>query len=249
MAAHRTQRAATYPTRSVVGASLLMAFAMGSCGDDHTHNRTLTPDQEQGGQQHSHADHAFTNEHSVEEMAHQFESPERDSTQKPQEVVRLMGDLHGKTVMDIGAGTGYFAVRFAAAGAHVIAADVSDQFQAYLKQRLESDGIVNVELRKTPYGSPLLRDAEADIVFIANTYHHIENRTDYFAKVKRGLKETGELVVVDYFRAELPKEIQAPPMEMRVSVDEAMFELRKAGFTSFHVELDLLPFQYILKAR
>lgn len=96
---------------------------------------------------------------------------------------------------------------------------------------------------------PALKDKEADIVFIANTYHHIENRVDYFEKVKRGLKTNGEPVVLDYFKAEFTEEIQAPAMGMRASADEVVFELKRAGFSSFEVEVNLLPYQYIIKAK
>ena len=151
--------------------------------------------------------------------------------------------------MDIGAGTGYYAMKFAAKGANVIAADVSESFQNYLKQRIEKKNIKNIELRKTPFDNPLLKDNEADIVFIANTYHHIENRTDYFSKVKKKFKTNGELVVVDYFNTELPKGVTAPPMEMRVSIDQVVFELKKSGFSSFEIAVDMLPYHYIIRAK
>ncbi len=38
-------------------------------------------------------------------------------------------------------------------------------------------------------------------------------------------------------------------MNMRASVDEAIFELKQAGFASFEVEVNLLPYQYIIKAK
>jgi len=43
--------------------------------------------------------------------------------------------------------------------------------------------------------------------------------------------------------------VQAPAMGMRASVGEIVFELNNAGFTSFEVELNLLPYQYIIKAK
>ncbi|PIF46288.1 methyltransferase family protein [Chryseobacterium sp. 52] len=198
---------------------------------------------------HSHTQNAFSDKDAVTKMAKNFESAERDAMQQPYKVIQYLGNIKGKKIMDIGAATGYFSVKLAANGADVIAADVSEELQAYLKNRMEKEKIRNMELRKVPYDSPLLKDKEVDIVFIANTYHHIDNRTEYFAKVKKGLKPDGKLVILDFFKAEFTDKIQAPPMGMRVSVDEVVFELRKAGFTSFEVEVKLLPYQYIIKVK
>ncbi len=205
-----------------------------------------THHQQQG---HGHSRHAFSDRNAIAQMAANFESAERDSMQQPNKVIRFLGDIRGKKIMDIGAATGYFSVKFAAMGAQVIAADVSEEFQAYLKQRIEKEKISNIELRRVPYDSPSLKDREADIVFVANTYHHIENRVEYFKKVKHGLKPDGELVILDYFKAIFTDKIQAPEMAMRASIDEVVFELRKAGYSSFEVEVNLLPYQYIIKAK
>lgn len=232
---------------SIRGSALLVAAALfTSCNSEQ--NTMEHSQHKENHQRHSHG-HGFTDKKAVEQMAKNFESAERDSIQKPYKIVEYLGDITGKTIVDIGAGTGYFSVKFSDKGAHVIAADVSEEFQNYLKERIGKNKITNIELRKTPYDNPLLSDGEADLVFIANTYHHIENRTDYFAKVKKGLKPNGELVVVDYFNAELPKDITAPPIEMRVSVDQVIAELKNAGFVSFEAELNILPYQYIIKAK
>lgn len=198
----------------------------------------------------SHSSHeAFNDKEAVTKMAKNFESAERDSMQQPHKVIKYLGNIKGKKIMDIGAATGYFSVKFATKGALVIAADVSDGFQAYLKDRIEKEKINNIELRKIPFDSPSLKEKEVDIVFIANTYHHIENRAEYFAKVKKGLKSNGELIVLDFFKVEFTDKVQAPAMGMRTSVDEVVFELKKAGFTSFEVEISLLPYQYIINAK
>lgn len=54
---------------------------------------------------------------------------------------------------------------------------------------------------------------------------------------------------MDFFKAEFTDKVQAPAMGMRASVDEVVFELKKAGFTFFEVEVSLLPYQYIIKAK
>ncbi|MHB1104746.1 MAG: class I SAM-dependent methyltransferase [Lutibacter sp.] len=230
---------------SHINGGLLLGMLMISCNS----NAQQTDKKHNSEVKHSHSENAFTDQEAVAKMAKNFESAERDSMQHPQKVLKYIGNLKGKKIMDIGAATGYFSVKFADKGAYVIAADVSDAFQDYLKDKITKEKIKNIELRKVPYDSPLLKDKEVDIVFIANTYHHIENRTEYFSKVRKGLRAGGELVIMGFFKIEFKEKIQAPAMGMRASVDEVVFELKKAGFTSFEIEVNELPYQYIIKAK
>ncbi|MBT8179445.1 MAG: methyltransferase domain-containing protein [Eudoraea sp.] len=202
------------------------------------------------GQQHK-KEHApgtaneYMHQSSVEELAERFESPERDAYQKPEKVLAFLGDISGKKIMDIGAGSGYFSVKLAKKGALVIAADVNEEFQAVIKERIEKEQLENLTTRKIPYDSPGLEDKEVDMVLVVNTYHHIENRPDYFAIVKKGLKNKGKLVIIDFFDADIP----VGPRHQKISIDTVISELKKAGYTHFQVEVNLLPYQYIISSK
>ncbi|QNL49688.1 methyltransferase domain-containing protein [Olivibacter sp. SDN3] len=190
------------------------------------------------------------NEHmhrsSIEELVKRFESPERDRYQQPDKVLEYLGEIIGKNVMDIGAGTGYFSVKLAKKGAKVIAADVNDEFQRYLEKRIEEDKLQNITLRKTPHDNPALADGEVDKILIVNTYHHIEKRPEYFRIAKKGIAEGGELVIVDFFKTDIPV---GPPTGHKVSIDEVISELKEAGYADFDVKVDLLPYQFVIKAK
>ena len=222
-----------------------------SLGGIHNHGTLIA--QEKGiGHEHEEKQpkHNAANEHmhrsSVKDLIERFESPERDSYQKPEKVIEFLGDIQGLTIMDIGAGSGYFSVKLAEKGAAVIAADVDDEFQEFLKDRIQKDNLKNIETRKIPYDSPDLKEKEADVVFIANTYHHIENRAEYFTKVKKGTKPGGELVIIDFFKTDLPV---GPPVNHKLSMDVVVNELKEAGYTSFVINVELLPYHYVIKAK
>jgi len=189
----------------------------------------------------------FMHQRSFDDLVAAFEDPARMSWQKPDAVIDLLGEVKGKTIMDIGCGTGYFAFRLVEAGAQVICADVDSQFLAYVREKKlgmeEKDSLIS--LKKVPYDSPDMEKNSVDEVMIVNTYHHIENRTSYFKEVKEGLKEEGRLMVVDFLKVELP---EGPPMKMKLSAEEVMEELREAGFVEFEVNEELLPYQYIILA-
>lgn len=184
---------------------------------------------------------------SIESMAQAFESSERDAWQKPDEVIKMMGEVKGKTIMDIGSGTGYFSFRLADAGASVICADVDSRFLALIEEKKTEGGYSDeqIQIRQVPYDSPELEEGEVDMVIIVNTYHHIERRERYFSRVKSGMKEGGKLFVVDFFKKELDF---GPPVSMKVSEQKVLGELFEAGFRKFVVDTDLLPNQFIVIA-
>lgn len=207
-------------------------------------------DQHQAGHG-AEGDHAqgsaneYMHQSPVADLVKRFESPERDAYQQPEKVLAYLGNVNGMTIMDIGAGSGYFSVRLAKAGAQVIAADVNDEFQEFIERRVAQEQLQNLSTRKIPYDAPGLAEAEVDMVLIVNTYHHIEDRPHYFAKVRTGTKENGELVVIDFFDADIP----VGPKHHKVSIDTVVNELKQAGYAHFEVNVSLLPYQYIIKAR
>lgn len=229
---------------------IILITACGEAKKQHaetkTHKEQIEKNHKENKKHHSNTANEHMHKRPVEELIKHFESPERDAYQQPEKILEYLGNISDKKIMDLGAGSGYFSVKLADKGAKVIAADVSDEFQSALKKRIEENNLENIDLRKIPYDSPNLSDREVDMVLVVNTYHHIENRSDYFSKVKAGTKEKGELVIIDFFKTEVPV---GPPTKHKISIDVAIAELKEAGYTNFTVNVDLLPYQYIIKAK
>jgi hypothetical protein len=53
-------------------------------------------------------------------------------------------------------------------------------------------------------------------------------------------------VVVDFFKRDDPV---GPGVTMKMSEDVVMAELREAGFTEFNLDVERLPYQYLIEAR
>jgi cyclopropane fatty-acyl-phospholipid synthase-like methyltransferase len=188
------------------------------------------------------------NQADFESLTRSFESSRRDSYQQPEKVLEYIGDVAGETIMDIGSGTGYFSFRLVEAGAKVIAADVDERFQEYIRIKKDRLGIPDskLSLRIIPYDDPLLEPGEVDKVITVNTYHHIEDRSIYFGKVRSGLKPGGVLIVIDYFKKDLPV---GPPKSMKIDRETIVSELRAAGFINIETNDTLLEYQFIITAR
>lgn len=196
-------------------------------------------------------DATHANEHmhqnSFEELLAHFEDPERDRWQRPRAVLEALGDLSGKTVADIGAGSGYFAFRIAPHAAKVIAIDIDQRFLDYIQEKNAAlEAPLPIETRLAAPDDPKLAPGEADVVLIVNTYHHIENRREYFSRVCKNLAAGGRLVVIDFFKKELP---MGPPPEIKLPAATVEKELRSAGFSEIRIDKSTLPYQYIVIAK
>src|SRR3990172_6265560 len=78
-----------------------------------------------------------------------LERSERESEEKPDTALDALGTLAGLTVADVGAGSGYFAVRLAArvgAKGRVYANDLQPEMLTMLAARLAREHVANVTL-------------------------------------------------------------------------------------------------------
>lgn len=129
-----------------------------------------------------------------------YEGFDRDEWQKPDEVIALLGVDEGAHVADVGAGGGYFTFKLASVvgeTGRVYAVDVDDDMVAYLKERAEADGLANIEVIRGEFDDPLLPDGRIDLVLTSNTYHHIEQRSEYFARLLADLAPGGRVVILE----------------------------------------------------
>jgi ubiquinone/menaquinone biosynthesis C-methylase UbiE len=186
------------------------------------------------------AHHGFSD---VEHWAKVFESPERNKWQKPDEVVRELNLKPGETVVDIGAGTGYFTRRFAAAvgpSGRAIGLDVEPAMVAYMRKDAARLGLKNYEARVVKPDGPELAADSVDLIFLCDTFHHLENRSEYFHRLIPALKPDGRIAIVDFQQRPTPV---GPPAAMKVSLGEVQAEMKSAGYKMTRV-YGFLPYQY-----
>lgn len=176
----------------------------------------------------------------ADKWAKEFDNPERDAWQKPEEIVDALHLKRTSSVADIGAGTGYFSVRIAKRipEGKIFAADVEPDMVRYLGERARREHLSNlVPVQASPDAANL--PEFVDVVLVVDTYHHIGNRIQYFAKLKSSLRPRGRLVIVD-FKADLPS---GPPVQYRISPERVAEELNAAGYSLLETR-QFLPRQY-----
>lgn len=181
---------------------------------------------------------------SPELFIEKFDGPDREKWQKPTEVIEAFDISSDAVVVEIGAGTGYFAVRLAehVKDGYIIAFEQAPKMADYLKDRVIKLGLRNVDVRMTEPDGSLVLEKPADLIFSVDAYHHISDRVAYFANVRQHLKPDGVLVVID--RTE--EKVEGQPLGHRIPASKVIAEMKEAGFTLTQ-ELELLqPVQYYL---
>ncbi|MDX2149855.1 MAG: methyltransferase domain-containing protein [Bryobacteraceae bacterium] len=170
-----------------------------------------------------------------------LDDPSRDAWQKPHEVIMALALKADEVVADIGAGTGYFAKRFARHAGKVYAVDI----EAKLLEIAKKSAPANMDTVLAAPDDPKLAARSVDTIFVCDVLHHIDGRPAYYAKLKEALKPGGRVAVIDFHKRPLPV---GPPPEMKISREEMIGEFEKAGFVLAR-EHTMLPHQYFLEFR
>ena len=181
----------------------------------------------------------------ADKWAREFDNPERDAWQKPEEILDALHLKRTSIVADIGGGTGYFSVRIAkrVPEGKIFAVDIEADMVRYLGERAHREHLTNLVPVQASADAANLPEP-VDVVLVVNTYHHIGSRTQYFAKLKSSLRSTGHLAIVD-FKADSPS---GPPVRYRISPEAVTEELEVAGYSLVESFL-FLPRQYYLVFR
>lgn len=174
-----------------------------------------------------------------------LEDPQRDSYQRPHEVLMALKLKPGEVVADIGAGSGYFTLRIAqhvGAAGKVYAVDVNPDMIRHINRQIRSHVVPNVVSVLADPDDPLLPEKSLDRVFICNVWHHIENPIGYIDRLKKSLKRGGEVVMIDFHKKDLPV---GPPLPMKIAREALIAQLQRSGFR-LAGEHTFLPYQYFL---
>ena len=174
-----------------------------------------------------------------------LERPERESEEAPSTAIRALELKPGQVVADIGAGSGYYAVRMAAAvgpTGKVYATDIQPGMLDILRRRVAREGLTNVEPVLGAPDDPKLPADALDLALMVDVYHELAEPQAFLRRLRPALKKTGRLVLLE-FRKEDPRVPIRP--EHKMSIAEVKAELEPEGFRLTRV-LNDLPWQHIL---
>ena len=160
--------------------------------------------------------------------------PGRFDTMDPAVMWDALGHPSPRVIVEIGAGTGLFAEKFAqlAPEAIVYAVDMAPEMVAWMTEnRRDARGVDGAEPRLVPMlsteTSVPLGDGVADLVAMLNVHHELAEPAATYAEAFRLLAPGGQVLVVDWAPKETPK---GPPLAIRATVAALDEVLEASGF-------------------
>jgi predicted methyltransferase len=159
---------------------------------------------------------------------------ERDQWQRPAQVLEALGLTQSTTVVDLGSGAGYFALKLSDAvgdRGRVYAVDVRRRPLLFLWVRALLGNRRNITVTHRRAEDPSVFPGRVDAVLIANSYHEFSQPEAVLAHAFRFLVAGGRLVVLD--RSSAPANIPDDPGESRhhhVAAAAVERDLLQSGF-------------------
>ena len=173
-----------------------------------------------------------------------FYRAERVESEKPEELLDLLGIKQGDVVADIGAGVGFFSLRAAervGPTGKVFAVDVQPEMIEGLEMMMNRFGHENIVPILGNVDDPKLPANSVDHVLIVIAYHEFSHPVEMMRHIRNAMKPDGQMLIVEYKAEDLSSRV-APLHKM--SEAEIMTEISALGFRRVRV-IDIIPAQHV----
>ncbi|HTX73067.1 MAG TPA: methyltransferase domain-containing protein [Rectinemataceae bacterium] len=177
-----------------------------------------------------------------------LDSPERRLLLPPEEILGRFGLATGETVLDIGAGVGFFSIpaaKLVGPEGRVLAIDSSPEMAAELGRRVEAAGLGNLAAglsREYEFG---VESATVDLALLCTVLHEVEDKQRLLGEVRRCLKKGGRLGLVEWQPSHVG---HGPHAGARLKPELSRDLVEEVGLTVDWVA-DLNESVYLLQAR
>lgn len=157
-------------------------------------------------------------------------NPARLEDIPPQVLLDKLALKDPKVLVDIGAGTGFFSKEFVSllVNVKIYACDISDIMLEWITNNV-SPRFPNVIPVKIKDGIIPLDNEIADLVFMINLHHELDDHEKILNRSRELLKQSGKILIVDWKKEEMKP---GPSVDIRFTVEEVIAQLTAVGFTN-----------------
>jgi SAM-dependent methyltransferase len=129
-----------------------------------------------------------------------FNYPDRDQKLHINQVIDLLRIAPGKSVADIGAGSGWFTVRAArkvSPTGTVYAVDINPEAIQYIDDRAKKEKLTNIKTVLGTAGDPGLPSDSVDAVLLLKTYHEVAQPVQLLKNLHGALRPDARVGIID----------------------------------------------------
>jgi len=172
----------------VVALALVFLIGNGTVSAQKTSPGPVTPSAEQRK-----TSEPYTGDLSI------FESEGREKRLQINRVMDILSISAGKSVADIGAGSGWFTVRAAkrVGGGTVYAVDINPEAVRHISERAEKEKLSNVKTILSKPDDPLLTRDSVDAVLLLKTYHEVAHPVQLLRNLRPALRTGARVGIID----------------------------------------------------
>jgi ubiquinone/menaquinone biosynthesis C-methylase UbiE len=129
-----------------------------------------------------------------------FETPGRDEKLHIDQVMTMLGIAPGKSVADIGAGSGWFTVRAAkrvTSTGEVYAVDINPEAIEYIEKRASQEQLHNVKVVRSKPDNPELPPNSIDAALFLKVYHEVADPIALMRNLRGSLKPGARVGIIE----------------------------------------------------
>ena len=182
-------------------------------------------------------------------MGHQaadwLERPEREKEEQPPKLIEALKIKPGEVIADIGAGSGYYAFRFAKLvepKGKIFAVDIQPEMLDIIRKRMKERKVTNIEPIQGAVSDPKLPGNSVDTILMVDVYHEFDQPFEMAVAMVKALKPGGRMVFVEFRMedADVPIKLVHKMTQKQVIKEMEPHPLRWVK------TLDVLPWQHII---
>lgn len=174
-------------------------------------------------QQHNQMDQKFLNKIAF------LDNKQRENLIPPEVLISQMPIQKNHTLLDIGAGSGFFTIPMAESTlSKVYALDPDKRMLSVIEEKAKEKGLNNIERIQDYLENLSIQNDSIDFVMVSLILHEVSSLPKALSKIYEVLKADGHLLCLEYEKDDMIME--GPPIAIRIPSDELERILVLIGF-------------------
>ncbi|QGY46053.1 methyltransferase domain-containing protein [Maribellus comscasis] len=173
-------------------------------------------------------------------------NPERSKIFPVDSIVKLTNIENPEVIIDLGAGTAFFSIPFARLykSCKIYACDISEIMVDWMAKNIVPE-YGNIYPMKISDNQIPLNDNIADLIFMVNLHHELDDPEGTLKECYRLLKPNGVIVISDWKKEDME---HGPSLELRYEPYEVKEQLLGTGFYEIQDYMDF-PNNFLVTAK